>query len=546
MPTPPSSSRSSRSLGDRRTLVVLDNCEHLLGAVASLSREILERCPGTTLLATSREPLGLGGRAAVPAGRAQPGGGHRAVRHRGPGVRGPRSIRPTRPSTASVTGSTISRWPCSWPRPVPAPSTWPRSSRCSMTGSAHLRSSTVDRPNHHQTLGTAIAWSFDALGPELQQLLCDLSVLTGRFTLDEARAVAGGADAPAVAIVDRLDVLVRRSLIAGPGPGRGPDRLPVAGEHPAVRPPARRPGSGSRPAPRPLLRRCRGDPPTSAARLAGRPRLVPATVGRSPPGPGPCGGHRAARRPVPDRQRVEPVLPGHRSARDRRVVWARPRSRTAGDPGTGARQGPGQLGLAGHPPGPHRAGRVARRPVVGGRGRPSGGPPGRDADLVEQGRPPDGRPAGRTDPGVGRHGAVPRSRRPDVQGHPRLGHGRRRRSGGGSARGPGRRSRPGVRGPGPVRSGPGGGPNRPGRRRHPFGRVPVPVRPPRAGRHRCVGATGQELGLACHRRHTARRAGGDRQQHRVAAGAGVVVVRPGPAGGSRPPPSPRPAGPTSP
>ncbi|MEV5976042.1 BTAD domain-containing putative transcriptional regulator [Streptomyces sp. NPDC052114] len=45
----------------RRMLIVLDNCEHVIGAAAHLADELLARCPGLTVLATSREPLGVPG-----------------------------------------------------------------------------------------------------------------------------------------------------------------------------------------------------------------------------------------------------------------------------------------------------------------------------------------------------------------------------------------------------------------------------------------------------------------------------------------------------
>jgi DNA-binding SARP family transcriptional activator len=51
----------ARLIGDRRLLLVLDNCEHLIGACAGLAEELLRVCPGLTLLATSREPLHIGG-----------------------------------------------------------------------------------------------------------------------------------------------------------------------------------------------------------------------------------------------------------------------------------------------------------------------------------------------------------------------------------------------------------------------------------------------------------------------------------------------------
>jgi len=42
-------------------LIVLDNCEHLIGACAKTADAIVRRCPGVRLVATSREPLGIGG-----------------------------------------------------------------------------------------------------------------------------------------------------------------------------------------------------------------------------------------------------------------------------------------------------------------------------------------------------------------------------------------------------------------------------------------------------------------------------------------------------
>jgi predicted ATPase/DNA-binding SARP family transcriptional activator len=49
------------ALNGRRLLVVLDNCEHLMDAVAGLAETLLHRCPGLQMVATSREPLGVEG-----------------------------------------------------------------------------------------------------------------------------------------------------------------------------------------------------------------------------------------------------------------------------------------------------------------------------------------------------------------------------------------------------------------------------------------------------------------------------------------------------
>ncbi|WP_433255493.1 LuxR C-terminal-related transcriptional regulator [Streptosporangium sp. CA-135522] len=58
---PPSASRITAALGARRSLVVLDTCEHLLGEVARLVPALLAGAPGLAVVATSRQPLGLPG-----------------------------------------------------------------------------------------------------------------------------------------------------------------------------------------------------------------------------------------------------------------------------------------------------------------------------------------------------------------------------------------------------------------------------------------------------------------------------------------------------
>jgi non-specific serine/threonine protein kinase len=48
-------------LRSRQLLLLLDNCEHLVGACAELAATLLPICPTVRILATSREPLGVGG-----------------------------------------------------------------------------------------------------------------------------------------------------------------------------------------------------------------------------------------------------------------------------------------------------------------------------------------------------------------------------------------------------------------------------------------------------------------------------------------------------
>ena len=56
------------ALAGRRALLVLDNCEHLVGAAATLADRVLARCPGMRVLATSREPLNINGETLWPVG----------------------------------------------------------------------------------------------------------------------------------------------------------------------------------------------------------------------------------------------------------------------------------------------------------------------------------------------------------------------------------------------------------------------------------------------------------------------------------------------
>ncbi|MYW32119.1 AfsR/SARP family transcriptional regulator, partial [Streptomyces sp. SID2119] len=53
--------RLTEHCAPRRMLLLLDNCEHVVGAAAALTDHLLTHCPRLTVLATSREPLGVPG-----------------------------------------------------------------------------------------------------------------------------------------------------------------------------------------------------------------------------------------------------------------------------------------------------------------------------------------------------------------------------------------------------------------------------------------------------------------------------------------------------
>jgi predicted ATPase len=63
-PAEPLADTLAEVLRNRELLLILDNCEHLLGASARLVDRLLDSCPGLSILATSREALSIEGRSA--------------------------------------------------------------------------------------------------------------------------------------------------------------------------------------------------------------------------------------------------------------------------------------------------------------------------------------------------------------------------------------------------------------------------------------------------------------------------------------------------
>ena len=54
------------TLAERQTILLLDNCEHLIGAVAAIADRLLADCPDLRIVATSREPLAIAGENLIP------------------------------------------------------------------------------------------------------------------------------------------------------------------------------------------------------------------------------------------------------------------------------------------------------------------------------------------------------------------------------------------------------------------------------------------------------------------------------------------------
>ncbi|WP_336211928.1 BTAD domain-containing putative transcriptional regulator [Nonomuraea sp. LPB2021202275-12-8] len=248
--SPEPAARLVAGLADRALLLVLDNCEHVIGEVSRLIRRLLSACPRLRVLATSREVLGITGESlcavsplAVPgrAVTAEEALGHPAVR-----LFADRAAPAFVVDDAGV-GAVV--------RICAALDGLPLAIELA---AARLRALTVhevaarlddrfgllsrgDRTAapRHQTLRAVIRWSWDLLEPDEQVLARRLTVFAGGATLETAERVCG---LPGTA--DLMAALVDKSLVEAAG-GRytmletvrafGAERLAEAGEQDTLR-----------------------------------------------------------------------------------------------------------------------------------------------------------------------------------------------------------------------------------------------------------------------------------------------------------------------
>jgi predicted ATPase len=209
----------SAALAGRRLLLVLDNCEHLIDAIAGLAQEILTRCPQVVLLATSREALVVDGERvwAVPSLAFGDGAKSPAVELF---VERARTVAPDfMPGDDSDAVSEICRRLDGIPLAIEL-----AAARIRAMSASQIRERLDERfrlltggsrraLERHQTLRHAVQWSFDLLSPAEKTVLSSVSVFAGGFMLDAAERVCGGSEIAAADVLDILDSLVRKSLV---------------------------------------------------------------------------------------------------------------------------------------------------------------------------------------------------------------------------------------------------------------------------------------------------------------------------------------------
>ncbi len=218
------------SLASQRTLLILDNCEHLLDDVVATADELLRHCPGLQLLTTSREALGLPGESLMPvpsmslplasvadddlSGLADCD----AVRLF---VDRARAVMPAFSFSADNAASIaqICRRLDGIPLAVELAAARIRSLPAQQIAARLddrfrlLTGGSRTSLPRHRTLRAAVDWSFYLLPPAERVLLPRLSVFGGSFSLEAAEAVCSSGAVAAEDMLDLLGHLVDRSLL---------------------------------------------------------------------------------------------------------------------------------------------------------------------------------------------------------------------------------------------------------------------------------------------------------------------------------------------
>ena len=206
------------ALEGRVRLLVFDNCEHVVDSVADLVEAILAASATVTILATSREGLGVSDEQLwrVPSLDVAPGTESAAVNlflDRAHSVVSDFSL--AQPGEADAVVEICRRLDG-----IPLAIELAASRMASMTASEvrdrldqRFRLLVGSRRGlaRHQTLRHAVAWSYDLLDDAEKALLDRCSVFAGGFDLQSACAVMGSDDD--FATLDLLDALVRKSLL---------------------------------------------------------------------------------------------------------------------------------------------------------------------------------------------------------------------------------------------------------------------------------------------------------------------------------------------
>ena len=203
------------ALEGRRLLLILDNCEHVLDAVGAVVDELVGRCPTLTVLATSRERLGIDGEHVVGVRPL----GYETIH--APAL----ELLVQRIDDEDVTGDVAEQAPlmeiCSRLDGLPLAIEL-AAARCRVMGPSEVVARLADRfrllsdrhrHDRHQTLQATVEWSYELLSDRERRLFDRLSVFVAGFRLEALEVVCAGDDFDAYEVDDLLASLVDKSLV---------------------------------------------------------------------------------------------------------------------------------------------------------------------------------------------------------------------------------------------------------------------------------------------------------------------------------------------
>src|SRR3989441_3992271 len=219
----------SSYLQEKRLLLVVDNCDPLLGDSAQLVPDILRAAPNVRVITTSRVPLGVRAEqvVAAPPLELPAGNGTESLAQlrrneavmlfteRAAAASGAFAL--TTENQAAIVG--LCRRLDGLPLAIELAAVRTRAlaaeqilERLSDRFALLTGGSRVALPRH-QTLETTIDWSYELLGNGEQALLRRLCVFAGRFTLEDVEAVCTSDNLPAAEALDTMTSLVDKSLV---------------------------------------------------------------------------------------------------------------------------------------------------------------------------------------------------------------------------------------------------------------------------------------------------------------------------------------------
>jgi predicted ATPase/Flp pilus assembly protein TadD len=194
-------------IGTRSMLLVLDNCEQVVDAVASVVENLLGRTSELRVLATSREVLGIGGELVWPLGGLSVDEASALFEARAPATAGDAALASL---CAELDGLPLAIELAA--------------ARTNVLSPAQIASRLGDRFGvltdggrtavpRHQTLRALVDWSYDLLFDDERRALAALSVFRNRFSMDDAEAVCTAVGLERGDVVDVVGRLVAKSLV---------------------------------------------------------------------------------------------------------------------------------------------------------------------------------------------------------------------------------------------------------------------------------------------------------------------------------------------